>query len=191
VRLFVTGNPDWLVPAGFEERRFAVFDVGDDKRQDHAYFGAIVDQLNNGGREALLHYLLNFDLSTVDLRSVPKTGALLEQKFESLSPDDAWWLDTLMRGELPWGCAEQRCCPKRRLFDNYARHAQMTGARRRATETKIGMFLNKQVPQLRSCERSVMFWSEARQEMREQNDRCYEFPPLDDCRSAFTKRLQQ
>ena len=23
VRLFVTGNPDWVVPAGFEERRFA------------------------------------------------------------------------------------------------------------------------------------------------------------------------
>jgi hypothetical protein len=28
VRLLVTGNPDWLVPAGMDERRFAVFDVG-------------------------------------------------------------------------------------------------------------------------------------------------------------------
>ena len=41
VRLLVTGNPDWLVPAGMEERRFAVFDVAEDHMQDHRYFAAI------------------------------------------------------------------------------------------------------------------------------------------------------
>src|SRR3954454_18375911 len=29
VRLFVTGNHDWQIPAGFGERRFAVLDVGE------------------------------------------------------------------------------------------------------------------------------------------------------------------
>jgi hypothetical protein len=38
VRLLITGNPDWLVPAGLEERRFAVLDVGDAHREDHGYF---------------------------------------------------------------------------------------------------------------------------------------------------------
>ena len=53
VRLFVTGNPDWLVPAGFEERRFAVLEIGEAHMQDKAYFAAIDEQMDNGGREAL------------------------------------------------------------------------------------------------------------------------------------------
>ena len=83
IRLFVTGNPDWMVPAGFKERRWAIFDMGEDHMQDHAYFAAIDHEMNNGGREALLHYLLNFDLSQVDLRTIPKTAALLDQQIES------------------------------------------------------------------------------------------------------------
>ena len=83
IRLFVTGNPDWMVPAGFKERRWAVFDMGEDHMQDHAYFAAIDHEMNNGGREALLHYLLNFDLSQVNLRTIPKTAALLDQQIES------------------------------------------------------------------------------------------------------------
>ena len=62
VRLFVCGNPNWLIPAGFKERRWAVFDMGEDQMQDHPYFAAIDHEMDNGGREALLHYLLNFDL---------------------------------------------------------------------------------------------------------------------------------
>jgi Family of unknown function (DUF5906) len=35
VRLLVTGNPDWLVPAAMEERRIAVLDVGDEQRENY------------------------------------------------------------------------------------------------------------------------------------------------------------
>ena len=98
IRLFVTGNPDWMVPAGFRERRWAVFDMGEDHMQDHAYFAAIDHEMDNGGREALLHYLLNFDLSQVDLRTIPKTAALLDQQIESMTPEQAWWFETLMQG---------------------------------------------------------------------------------------------
>jgi hypothetical protein len=35
VRLLVTGNPNWQVPAEMDERRFSVLDVGDGRRQDH------------------------------------------------------------------------------------------------------------------------------------------------------------
>ena len=97
IRLFVTGNPDWMVPAGFRERRWAVFDMGEDHMQDHAYFAAIDDEMDNGGREALLHYLLNFDLKQVNLRIIPKTAALLDQQIESMTPEQAWWFDTLMQ----------------------------------------------------------------------------------------------
>ena len=103
IRLYVTGNPDWIVPAGFKERRWAIFDMGEGNIQDHAYFAAIDHEMDNGGREALLHYLLNFDLSQVHLRVIPKTAALLDQKIEGMTPEQAWWLDTLMRGCCPCG----------------------------------------------------------------------------------------
>ena len=85
IRLFVTGNPDWLIPAGFKERRWAVFDMGEEHIQDTDYFAAIDHEMNNGGREALLHHLLNFNLSQVNLRSIPMTAALLDQQIESLN----------------------------------------------------------------------------------------------------------
>ena len=72
IRLLVSSNSEWAVPAGFDERRFCIFDVGKEKKQDHAYFAAILEEMNNGGREALLHHLLNFDLSKVDLRTIPR-----------------------------------------------------------------------------------------------------------------------
>ena len=84
VRLFVTGNPDWVVPAGFEERRFATLDVGDEHQQDYTYFAAIDAEMEAGGREALLYHLLfEVDCSKVNLRHIPHTTALLEQKLES------------------------------------------------------------------------------------------------------------
>ena len=82
IRLFVTGNQEWLVPAGFGERRFAVFDVGEGKIKNNDYFAAIDAEMNSGGREALLHHLLNFDLSLVNLRVIPNTAALIEQIVE-------------------------------------------------------------------------------------------------------------
>ena len=120
IRLFVTGNPDWIVPAGFQDRRWAIFDIGEDQMQDHAYFAAIDEEMDNGGREALLHYLLNFDLSQVDLRTIPKTAALLDQQIESMTPEQAWWFETLMRGALPsrpQGINEPRVCLKDDLFE--------------------------------------------------------------------------
>jgi hypothetical protein len=37
VRLLVTGNSDWIVPAGMEERRFCVLDAGTDHREDYVF----------------------------------------------------------------------------------------------------------------------------------------------------------
>ena len=116
IRLFVTGNSDWLVPAAFRERRWAVIDAGVGKIQDHAYFAAIDHEMDHGGREALLHYLLHFDLKTVNLRAIPETKALLEQKFASASAEEKFWLDTLKYGRLPGSLeGEPNACRKEKL----------------------------------------------------------------------------
>jgi hypothetical protein len=108
-RLLVTGNPDWLVPAGYEERRFAVLDVGEEHMQDIPYFKAIDAEMDSGGREGLLDYLLRFDLTKVNLRVIPKTSALLEQKMASFAGEQSWWYEMLSNGVLPWGCDEEKC----------------------------------------------------------------------------------
>ena len=183
IRLFVTGNPDWMVPAGFKDRRWAIFDIGEDQMQDNAYFAAIDEEMDNGGREALLHYLLNFDLTQVDLRVIPKTAALLDQQIESMTPEQAWWFETLMRGALPsrpHGVNEPGVCLKDDLFETYILHARLQGISRRSTETKIGMFLSKQLGAKLEDTRPLV---------GQQRLPCYKLPPLADMPQAVRREV--
>lgn len=130
VRLLITSNRAWVVPAGLEERRFCMLDVADHRRQDHQYFRAILDELDAGGYEALLDYLLSFDLSDVPLHNVPRTPALLEQAVHSLSPDHQWWLDVLGSGVLPGdtdGTGQTECAV---LHKAYVATTQLLGVTR-------------------------------------------------------------
>ena len=178
MRLLVTGNPDWIVPAGFGERRFAVFDVGEKHMQDIPYFKAIVDEQNNGGREALLHYLLHFDLSRVKLREIPKTTALLEQIIETATPEQAWWFNTLKRGALPAGCAEARACPRSTLFRHYIRHAKLQGVARRAIEVKTACPSTSMSGQILRPRRKQTYEVHVRDRKYTDTGRVYRFPPL-------------
>ena len=199
VRLLVTGNPVWLVPAGLEERRFAVLDVGEGHIQDKAYFAGIDEQMDNGGREALFDYLLKFDLKNVDLRTIPKTAALLDQKIATLNPVQGWWLDMLMRGQLPGLLCDESpkgywTCPSASIFDLYLHHAQSRGSKRRSLEVKIGMFLNNHVPGLRKHEKEFTKTqvSDVKNiRTKPSRDNVYDFPPLAMCRKAFDEKLQQ
>jgi hypothetical protein len=185
IRLFVTGNADWVVPAAFGERRFCTLDVGEAHKQDHAYFKAIDEEMDCGGREALLHYLLSFDLSMVNLRAIPKTAALLEQQISSLTPEQAWWLDVLHAGTLPPRVGDhdnkiKNSCFRSDLHTLYVAHAKEQGASRRAIETKIGMFLSKMIgPNL------------GRKQLKPSNAWYYIVPPLKECRERFAQMVGQ
>src|SRR5207245_1865389 len=89
---------EWVIPAGKDERRFLVCDVADHVAQNHAYFREMDAELAAGGRELLLADLLEFDLSAVNLRQIPKTAALLQQKLQSLDPFHSWWFERLESG---------------------------------------------------------------------------------------------
>src|SRR5262249_20729334 len=159
--------------------------------RDYAYFAAIDDELDNGGREALLYHLLSFDLSSVNLREIPRTDALIEQKIQSLSPEMAWWLDILKNGRLPWGDLNDPVrCRGKALFQTYARHAQRTGAPHRKIETAIGIFPRDVVPKLKS---NVEIYPYPDGMGGQGTDRgtVYTFPPLGVCRETFAEKLQQ
>ena len=52
-----------------------------EKRQ--AYFTAIIEQLNNGGREALLGFLLDRDIRDFNAEAIPETAERKQQKLQS------------------------------------------------------------------------------------------------------------
>src|SRR5262249_8360490 len=83
VHLIMSSNSDWVVPAGADARRYLVRNVADKHLQDLEYFDAVVRQMDNGGREGLLHHLLNRNLADFNVRLVPQTRALAEQKAHS------------------------------------------------------------------------------------------------------------
>jgi hypothetical protein len=193
IRTLMTSNEGWVVPADLGERRFAAFDVNKAICNNHPYFAAIHEELNNGGYEALLYQVLHeVDVSKVNLRDVPKTEALLDQKIESLTPEQSWWFDLLSSGRLPDGAFEKNTAPATLLFDNYILHAQRQGARRRSIEVSIARFIRKIVgPKFRKFEGQYDGFDKTTGEPKLLGGTLYRFPPLDECRKFFEGEIQQ
>ena len=98
-RFIFATNEDWAVPTGAKERRFCVLNIDETRAEDHSYFAAINTEMRNGGVEALMHTLMNFDLSHFNVRRYPVTEGLLEQKQLSLPSVAQWWYDILIEGD--------------------------------------------------------------------------------------------
>lgn len=95
VRIAMSTNNDWAVPATRDERRYFVLDVCNSRAQDTEYFSEISDELESMGKEAFLRVLLEFDLANVNLRKVPETDGLKAQRGLSLEPHFRYMYDLL------------------------------------------------------------------------------------------------
>ena len=101
LRVVIIGNEEWVVPATEDERRFAVFNIGDERRRDAKFFKEMKRLIDKqGGNRLLLTELLKFDLSQVDINDAPVTEGLLEQKLESLNSLHAWWYASVKDGVI-------------------------------------------------------------------------------------------
>jgi uncharacterized protein DUF5906 len=101
IKLMISSNERWVVPASLDARRFAVFNVSNKRQKQFEYFEKIWKEMRNGGRGALLYHLLNLDLSQHNARQAPKTLGLDEQKAMTLEGAEKAWYECLVRGELP------------------------------------------------------------------------------------------
>lgn len=99
-RIAVIGNEDWIVPASEDERRFAVFNVGNGRKQDRQFFQDMREGMEAGGYANLLRFLMDFDISDLDVNLAPQTDGLLDQKLASLEPVPKWWCDCLTSGVI-------------------------------------------------------------------------------------------
>ena len=96
----MASNEDWVIPAGIEERRFAVFDV-DGNTPGQGYFDELAAEIKNGGLPAMLHDLLALDLGDWHPRlDVPQTAALEAQKRHGDSDALQWVLGILQAGQI-------------------------------------------------------------------------------------------
>jgi len=149
IHLIMASNEGWVVPAGVDDRRFLVLDVKDTRMQDVRYFAAITQQMENGGYEALLHHLMSIDISDFNIRKVPQTGALREQKMLSLAPEQSWWHAKLVDGRV---FDDQPVWPDyifcTQLTYDFV-EAQRTWARNaHSSQVKLGLFLRKAIPMM-------------------------------------------
>jgi len=135
VRLIIASNETWIVPANLDERRYLVLDVSSDHRNDHQYFAAIFQELRNGGYEALLHHFLNeVDSTRLNLREVPQTEALFEQKLEGADSVLKFWYYAWQDGSLFEECASQGWISKVMVYDEYRQSAVKTRWKESAQE---------------------------------------------------------
>lgn len=77
--VIIASNEEWIVPAGPGSRRWLVLNVSAKVAKNSAYFKRLFDEMDNGGRSALLHFLKNRKV-TSDLRTAPVTKGLLDQR---------------------------------------------------------------------------------------------------------------
>jgi hypothetical protein len=98
----MASNDAHVVRASRDERRFFVLDVGSDQQQQGAYFGAITADLESGGYENLLHFLLTYDLDAYDVRRPPRTAALRDQQESTLEGIERLIFEMLKNAELPF-----------------------------------------------------------------------------------------
>jgi hypothetical protein len=182
IRLILASNNDWVVPASSEQRRFVVVDASSAKMQDSSYFGAIINQMNNGGAEALMHHLLSVDLESVNLRKIPQTDALADQKLRSLDSVATWLFGCLYNGGIEEAETSAttylRDWPEKyetsQMYNAYIGYCRRIGQNHPVKDTVFGKSIAKYLPSMSK-----------RREGGNNRRHVYLLPSLDQARKDF------
>ncbi|MEK4034040.1 primase-helicase family protein [Methylocystis sp. IM3] len=149
IHMIMASNDDWVIPASRDERRYCVFDVSDEHKQDTVYFGAVQKELDNGGYEAMLYDLQQVDLKNFSVRDYPETEALQDQKLRSLKPEERWLHRILSQGYIrrsdsglnsmeTW----HEAVTTDFLYESYEKFAKENGARGWLNPVHFGRFMH-------------------------------------------------
>ena len=182
IRLILATNNDWVVPASAEQRRFVVIDASAARMQDTAYFGAIIQQMESGGLEALMHHLQSLDLEGVNLRKIPQTDALADQKLRSLDSVAAWLFSCLNNGGIEEvetsSTTYLRDWPETygtsNMYNAYIGYCKRVGQNHPVRDTVFGKSLARYLPSISK-----------RRDGGKNRQHVYLLPPLDQARQEF------
>ena len=124
IHLVMATNEDWAVPSGVDERRFFVVQVSDKHKQDEEYFARVNSAIRGPELAAMLHHLLNLDLSEFSVRQVPQTEALMEQKQYSLDSVLDWLHMLLDEGQFHYSSGWPDYVETQELYADYVKYTQ-------------------------------------------------------------------
>jgi hypothetical protein len=97
-QLFVATNSEHAWHTEVDDRRAFILRTSDHRAKDTTFFGAVRQELESGGREALLALLLDTPVTADELRRVPETQVKAEHADHDLEPIMSYYLDALRRG---------------------------------------------------------------------------------------------
>jgi hypothetical protein len=122
--IIMASNQDKVIPASRTARRFFCPTVSVARCQDTKYFAAIDEQmLRGGGLEAMLFDLMAMDISNFDIRDVPQTEQLLEQKWLSAGSVERWMMARIEAERLISDGGGVRawtdCISKTKVYEDY------------------------------------------------------------------------
>ena len=181
LRLMLATNSEWAAPVSLTDRRYFVLNVSDSRKNDHDFFKQLIYEQNNGGSEALLQALMDFDLSEFEVRSIPETPARLEQKMLSMDILQKWWVNVLSDEDFTIGekildlenCNRIIISDLTTSFDEYAKEHN---PKHRLWSVK------------RFCGQFRKLVSNVEVKRRGSGPREYEFPSLNDCKLFFADK---
>lgn len=154
-RVAIVGNEEWLVPATQDERRFAVFNVGNGKKQNVKFFHDMRVNMENGGYRLLLSFLQNFDISKFNVNIAPMTKGLHDQKIASLEPFQDWLYDCLKEGTIigaDSGWPES--IAKDTLISSFRNHSQKRNIKSRfMSDVSFGKLIGSWMPDFKSVQK--------------------------------------
>ena len=169
-RLLIASNKSWVVPSELHDRRFVILDVNPQRKRDTDYFGKMIKQMESGGYESLLWFLMNLEIN-VDLRNcMPETPAMNDSKVHSMTPVQSFWYECLVEGMF--GSNQNWEGPHVKTFI----HDLFKEQSRKNEHTTKEVFA-KELKKLVKLK-----------ETRPGRDRCWRFPPLEECRKEFEEQ---
>lgn len=183
VRVAIASNEDWVVPAGVDPRRWVVLNVSKDKAKNEKYFNALFNEIDNGGREAFFHLMLNRKI-TNNLKEAPKTEGLRMQQAMTIEDKDSivtWWIHCLERGRINLRSSDGSVVPwpefvvPSSLYQAYLDWFETYKPERKPKSSYI-FFLK------------ILSWGIKKVRPYENGDRVrmYRIPPLDEAPGIFT-----
>lgn len=101
IRVILTTNHEWAIPAGEEARRWFVIEAASEMIGKYHYFDTLYSDLENGGYEQFLDFLLSINLDSWHPRAVPKTLELAQQQLLSAQPVERWLMACADSGKIP------------------------------------------------------------------------------------------
>ena len=145
-RFVLISNYDHVVNVMLKERRYAMFEVSEKRRNDRKYFKDLLDEIRAGGYIAFLHYLLEYDYDPMLINHPPYTRQMVEQKIESADDILQFVLTAIERETFDYSIVWEGEFTMLLLYDCYVEFCQKYSVRYIKSFGSFKMRIRKYLP---------------------------------------------